>query len=51
MVQGNNELTEIIEGLKGYLSYLKMMGIKEIPVNSEFGIRNSELGCVDAVFR
>ncbi len=29
----NNELIEIIEGLKGYLSYLKMMGIKEIPVS------------------
>ena len=31
----NNELTEIIEGLKGYLSYLKMMGIKEIPVSQK----------------
>jgi len=40
----NNELTEIIEGLKGYLSYLKMLGIKEIPATARVQALNQVQG-------
>lgn len=38
----DNELTDIIEGLKGYLSYLKMMGIKEIPVSRHSAVSSQQ---------
>src|SRR3989338_8766206 len=38
----NNELIEIIEGLKGYLSYLKMLGIKEIPVSQQLAVSSQQ---------
>jgi DNA polymerase len=40
----NNELSDIIEGLKGYLNYLKIMGINEIPLTKRGqGVKDSRV--------
>ncbi len=44
----NNDILEAIEGLKGYLSYLKGIGVEEIPVSkSECRIQNADLNSAD----